>query len=126
MKFILIIYFNITIFCMLVFKSQFVFSEELTYHLSFEQWSVPRSVNTILTINSISSAIKALQQNTNFSLIIHHPGGDEGSLCATDLRGWLISLGISSEKIKLIPGSSDINQLDLEVVSDNESVLVTE
>ncbi len=118
--------YKVCIFFFIMSFSQLTYAEELTYHLSFEEWSVPRSVNTILTIDAIVSSLEILQLNTNSSLIIHYPGGDEGSLWATELRGWLISLGLSSSKINLIPGSSNINQLDLEIEINSESELERE
>ncbi len=93
---------------------------EITYHLTTEQWAIPRSVNSILTIDAISFAMESMRLDSNSTLIIHYPGGDEGSLWATELRSWLISLGLSTSRINLIPGSSDIKQIDLEIRVDSK------
>jgi len=115
---------NTYIFCVvLLLFYQNITASELTYHLSAEQWAVPRSVSSILSMQAVSSSIKVLQNNKYSSLVIHYPGGDEGSLWALELRGWLISLGLSASKINLIPGSSDAAQLDLEIILQPELII---
>ncbi|MFV2060165.1 MAG: hypothetical protein ACC653_05735 [Gammaproteobacteria bacterium] len=109
--------FRLVILYVILMFSNSVYASELGYHLSIEQWSVPRSVDTLLSIEAISLALKDLRLTTDSILTIHYPGGDEGSLWATELRGWLISLGLSSSRISLTPGSSDINLIDLEVIN---------
>ena len=109
------------VFYVIFLFSQTIYASEFIYHLSSEQWAVPRSVDTIVTMQAVASAMQVIQLNRGSSLVIHHPGGDEGTLWATELRGWLISLGLSTSKISLIPGSSDINQLDLEIIIHADS-----
>lgn len=104
--------------------SQTVMASEFIYHLTTEQWAVPRSVNSILRMSSVSSALQLIHSNAGSSLHIYHPGGDEGILWASELRGWLISLGLSSTNIKLIPGSSDTSKLDLEVILPTNKLIV--
>ena len=119
--------FYFCIFSLLILLSlPIVHASESTYHLSSEQWSVPRSVGSILNMQAISLSMQAIQQNENASLVIHHPGGDEGSLWALELRAWLISLGLSASKISLTPGSSDTEQLDLEIVIHSKTTIVSD
>jgi len=109
LRIVLIIFYS-SFFC-----ENLAFASPQMYYLSAEQWAVPRSVTAIISMHAIASVMQALQDDKNSSLVIHYPGGDEGSLWATELRGWLISLGLSSSKITLVPGSTAANRLDLEI-----------
>jgi len=51
------------------------------------------------------------------SLIVRYPGGEVGMLWASELKGWLISLGLSSERIDTQAGSLNHNELELHVVN---------
>lgn len=59
-----------------------------------------------------------MQINVNSLLKIKYPGGDEGTLWVNELRSWLIALGLSSERIELIPGSAISTTIELEVVTN--------
>ncbi|MFV1981920.1 MAG: hypothetical protein ACC657_00150 [Thiohalomonadales bacterium] len=118
--------FRVCFCCVLLFFYQTIYASEFVYHLSSAQWAVPRSASSILSMEAVTSAMRVIRVNENSSLVIHHPGGDEGSLWALELRGWLISLGLPATKISLSPGSTDTKQLDLEIIIDRESSIITD
>ena len=89
---------------------------EQPHVLTAQQWNVPRQASSILSMPALQSAMQEFQTNEANQLLIKYPGGDEGTLWAYELRGWLISLGVSSNQIELIPGSSKIDQLEISII----------
>jgi hypothetical protein len=91
--------------------------EEQPYILTAQQWNVPRTESAILTMPPLQSMMQAYQESKQAArLLVKYPGGDEGTLWAYELRGWLISLGVGSDHIELVPGSRDANQLEIYLI----------
>lgn len=83
--------------------------------ITAEQWSVPRTAETVINIPPIRQTINEMQAFPRNRLLIRYPGGDEGVLWVSELRSWLVSLGISSQSMELVPGSEK-NQIELSVI----------
>ncbi len=83
--------------------------------LTAEQWAVPRSAEALIAMPAIRQTINEMQAFPDNRLLIKHPGGDEGSLWVSELRSWLVSLGVSSQTIELVPGSEQ-NHIELSVI----------
>lgn len=95
--------------------------EDSPYLLTAAQWNVPRTESTVLAMPTLQAVMKAYQSSeASNRLLIKYPGGDEGTLWAYELRGWLISLGIASGNIQLVPGARDANQLEIFVMTARE------
>jgi hypothetical protein len=84
--------------------------------LHAKEWSVPKKATTLLAMPAISKSMQKLQKNVNSFLKIKYPGGDEGTLWVNELRSWLIALGLSSNRIELVPGSAVSTAIELEVL----------
>lgn len=84
--------------------------------LTQAQWNVPRSAATIVAMPPLQKIVHQYQSTENSTIQIRYAGGDEGTLWVHDVRGWLISLGIPSKDIQLLPGSSNPGQLELMVI----------
>ena len=84
--------------------------------LTAQQWNVPREASSVLAMSALQQAMQEFQSKPANKLLIKYPGGDEGTLWAYELRGWLISLGIASEHIELIPGASKSDQLEISII----------
>lgn len=91
--------------------------EPKVFILTASDWNVPRTTETILAMPALRQTIQAYNKLAKAKIQIRYPGGDEGTLWATELRSWLVSLGIASSHIELLPGSRDPGQLELEVIS---------
>lgn len=91
--------------------------EEPVYILKASEWNVPRSTEAILQMPALQQTIQAYNKNPKARITIHYPGGDEGTLWATELRSWLVSLGVASRHIELLPGSRQDGQLELQVIA---------
>jgi hypothetical protein len=100
---------------LLVKPSATVYAGEKNYILTAQQWNIPRTASSILGMPVLQNVMQEFQASNNNQLLIKYPGGDEGTLWAYELRGWLISLGVASEHIELIPGSASTDQLEISV-----------
>lgn len=87
------------------------------YILTAGDWNVPRNTETILSMPALQHTIQDYNDNPRATIQIHYPGGDEGTLWATELRSWLVALGIASQHIELLPGSRKDGQLELQVIA---------
>lgn len=85
--------------------------------LHANEWSVPKQAVTILSMPAIQKSMNKLQNDVNSLLKVKYPGGDEGTLWVNELRSWLVALGLSSNRIELVPGSAISTTIELEVVS---------
>ena len=72
-------------------------------HLS--DWRQVRNATAVLQLPALQRVVGRYEAEAGSKIIIRFPGGDEGSAWATELRDWLVSLGISSSEIRLEPGS---------------------
>jgi len=88
-----------------------------TEKLRQAQWNVPRSATTIVSMPPVQNTIRKYQAQDGARIQIRFAGGDEGTLWVRELRSWLVSLGIPSSDIELIPGASDPSELELSVIN---------
>jgi len=90
--------------------------EQEVYVLKTSEWNVPRTTDSILAMPALKKTVQAFSKHPGAIIQVHYPGGDEGTLWATELRSWLVALGIASRHIELLPGSHDPDQLELQVI----------
>lgn len=83
--------------------------------LSKVEWTIPKTAEAVLAMPGLQTAMGKLQASAEARLKIYYPGGDEGSLWAVELRGWLVSLGLESDRITLISGSQYPDRLQLQI-----------
>jgi hypothetical protein len=86
------------------------------YVLTAEMWARPRSGKAVLAMPPVRAAARDLVQTPGSQLLIRYPGGDEGSIWAEELQGWLVSLGIEPTLIEMRPGSTP-EQIELQLMS---------
>lgn len=85
---------------------------------------MPRSAAHLLAFSPLAQAIGQLRVHPDAHLLVHYPGGDEGTLWVNELQSWLVALGVSSEQIEMIPGSSKQTVIEIEVVSQKGKSVV--
>lgn len=90
--------------------------DSAVFILTAGEWNVPRTAKTVLAMPALRKTVKAYGKHPKARIQVHYPGGDEGTLWATELRSWLVSLGIASQHIDLLPGTRKPDQLELQVV----------
>ena len=90
------------------------------FTLSADEWARPRSGEVIPELASVRAAVSYWGRGADAILIIRHPGEDSGELWAAELRDWLISLGVPSDYIRLIPGTQEADEITLVVGNRDE------
>lgn len=88
---------------------------EFSQTLSVQLWAQPRDGDSVRRFPPLRKVVSALQQDPEARLLIRYPGGDEGNLWAHELRGWLVSLGVASRRIDMIPGGVEARAVLLTV-----------
>lgn len=88
-------------------------SSEKKFILTQQQWSIPKDAQSILNMQSIAAVMKNFFQYKKRIIVIRHAGGEVGILWASELKAWLVSLGISSKRIELQTGNIKSNELEL-------------
>lgn len=91
------------------------------FTLSADEWARPRSGDIIPEMAAVRSAVSYWGRGVDALMIIRHPGEDSGELWAAELRDWLISLGVPSDYIRLVPGTQAADEINI-VVGDRDEL----
>lgn len=85
--------------------------------ISATEWARPRSAATIVQLTSLNTLIGHFNKRPESRIVIRYAGGDESSLWAEELRAWLTSLGVPTDRTELQAGhvAADVLELELEV-----------
>lgn len=78
-----------------------------------EQWSAPKNVDTILALPALQTILTKIFKEKNLELLIRYPRGEVGILWATELKAWLVALGLDSGRMVLQAGSHNANEIEL-------------
>ena len=81
------------------------------------EWNIPRTTQSITSMPAVKQAVRAYEETPLATIQLRYAGGDEGTLWATELRSWLVALGIAAAHIDMLPGARNTDQLELRVVS---------
>ncbi|HEY0719641.1 MAG TPA: hypothetical protein VGE50_00155 [Gammaproteobacteria bacterium] len=100
---------------LLCVMSMTLWASEVPLRITADEWAQPRSGESLLRHPALSEAVRLLQARESALLEIRYPGGDSGSLWARELQAWLVALGIESSRIRLLPGSEALDQLQLRI-----------
>jgi hypothetical protein len=73
--------------------------------LSADEWARPRSGERVLELAPVRDIVNTLLASEDDVLVVSYPGGDAGALWATELRDWLVALGLPRQRIELRPGA---------------------
>ena len=104
------------LFLLASFTSINVFAQSEGVRLTSESWETHRHGEAILKNEAIADIIVAWLEKPQQYLEIRYPGGEEGELWVEELRDWLVSLGISSSAIQLIPGSEAKDIINISLI----------
>ncbi|MDZ7748783.1 MAG: hypothetical protein U5K43_07980 [Halofilum sp. (in: g-proteobacteria)] len=77
-------------------------------------WARPRSGQAVLSMQPVASAVRAWSDAATAEIVIRYPGGEDGVLWASELRDWLVSLGVPSAHVRPVAGGEP-GSLRLEV-----------
>lgn len=84
--------------------------------LTAEQWAIPRHGERIIKMPEIKKLMNLWHENPQQLIEVSYPGGENGELWLTELKDWLIALGVSSANIKSIAGSGSKDVIKLTVI----------
>jgi len=70
-----------------------------------ELWQLPRSGRMVSGLDPLRRIVEEFERDPAQRVAIRHPGGDAGTAWATEVRDWLVAMGIASEHIVLLPGT---------------------
>ena len=83
------------------------------FTISADDWAQPRSGVVIAEFEAVRAAVDYWEKGFDHSILIRYPGGDSGEIWASELRDWLVSLGIPMDYINLVPGSQSAGEVRL-------------
>lgn len=87
------------------------------YTITAEMWMQPRSGAAVAAMPPVRAAVRDWMRHPGAKLLILHSGDEIGSLWASELQDWLVSLGIPSADIAKQVSGQDENAVTLEVTS---------
>ena len=105
---------------LLIFAAAFtaaVGARAASYTITPEMWMQPRSGEVMLAMAPVRAAVRDWMQHPGAKLVILHSGDDMGSLWASEVQDWLVSLGIPSADIVKQVSGQDEDSVTLEVTS---------
>lgn len=77
---------------------------ESRWQLDAGAWSRPRSGAAVLAMQPVAAAVRAWSDAEAAEIVIRYPGGEDGVLWASELRDWLVSLGVPSSRVRPVAG----------------------
>lgn len=73
--------------------------------LTLSEWSGPKTGERILGMKPLRAVVQALDATPQARLEVMHNGGESGVFWAVQIKGWLVSLGVSGSRIVLRTGA---------------------
>lgn len=75
------------------------------FHIKASAWGATRTAESISRLPPLPEVMAVLQAQPRARITLYHPGGDTGAQWARELRDGLVSLGLSGQRIELVPGN---------------------
>ena len=91
------------------------------FNLNADEWARPRSGSVIAEFDVLRAAISYWEKGADSIVLIRYPGEDSGEIWASELRDWLISLGVPSDYIMLVSGGQAPDEIKL-IVGNREDI----
>lgn len=88
-------------------------AETSAWTINAEEWAQPRSGVTVMGLPGLNAAVQAWLVEPTAMMILAHPVGEEGEVWASELRSWLVALGVPAQQILLQTGQESAMTLHL-------------
>jgi len=76
------------------------------WRLEAASWDRPRDAAYVASLAPVRAAVRAWEAaGPGAMLVLRYPGGEAGLLWASELRDWLVALGVEPEAVVLAPGA---------------------
>jgi hypothetical protein len=92
------------------------------FSLSADAWARPRSGQILPQLEPVRLAVAYWETGTDAAIMLSYPGEDSGEIWASELKDWLISLGISSDYILLSKGLQAEDEINILVGNRRELI----
>ena len=86
-----------------------------SWTLDASQWARPRSGKAVVSMRPLPQVVRTWSDAPTGHIVIHYPGGEDGELWASELRDWLIALGVPGNHLRRVAGAEP-GSLRIEVV----------
>ncbi len=83
------------------------------FAISADEWARPRNGAVIAEFEAVRAAVNYWEKAFDHSILIRYPGEDSGEIWASELRDWLVSLGVPMDYISLVSGSQSADEIRL-------------
>lgn len=94
-RFILTGLFGITLLCPVAASH----ADETVSEVPSSLWASPRSAEIVAAEPAIAGVVQAWHQQPRRVIVVRHAPGESAELRASELRGWLVALGVPSDAI---------------------------
>lgn len=81
-----------------------------------EQWELTRSGESLLSLPVLNQLINAWLLEKHKKIEVQYPGGEEGEFWVQELTDWLVSLGIPSRQMVIVPGSGADDMIKISLI----------
>lgn len=81
-----------------------------------EQWELARSGESILELPVLNQVVNKWLLDKDNKIEIQYPGGEEGELWVQQLTDWLVSLGVPSGDMLVVPGSGTDDTIKFDII----------
>lgn len=88
--------------------------------ITAEQWELARDGERIASLPGLLGIVAHWSASENKLIEIYYPGGEEGEIWVNELKSWLVSLGIASQHMMLIPGSGQADVIRFKVINSGD------
>lgn len=86
-----------------------------TQYIDPDAWPTIQRGIQVTQYAPLARVVNEFDRSPEASLVILYPGGEAGQAWATEIRDWLVALGVPSRRIALRPGSGVPGALGLQV-----------
>jgi hypothetical protein len=90
--------------------------ESKAWVLSAEQWEFARSGESLFALPVLSDVINNWLKDKQKLIEIQYPGGEEGEFWVQELADWLVSLGVPSNRMIIVPGSGSGDMIKFDLI----------
>jgi len=97
-------------------------AEESVVVLDAEFWFMPRHGDVVAEHYGVRAAIKKMIADPDAYLALRYPDNETGELWGQELRAWLVSLGVVSDRMELQAGYDQLEGVALVVITADKEV----
>jgi hypothetical protein len=91
-------------------------NQSTAWELRAEQWEFARSGESILALPVLNDVVSHWLSDKQKLIEIQYPGGEEGEFWVQELTDWLVSLGIPSNRLIVVPGSGSGDMIKFDLI----------